>query len=313
MTVISVGAAPTRTAGQEPVVALGNFDGVHTGHRRLLSAAVEEAERRGTAPAVWTFTSLAKEDAAIPALTTAEDKLRLIGEAGVGLVFEARFADVRDWSPERFAAHLAEEIGAVHVVCGFNFRFGRGGAGDAETLRALLAERGISLTVVPPVLTGGEPVSSTRIRAAVEAGDMETAALLLGRRFSVALPVVHGSELGRTIGLPTLNQDFPAGLIIPRSGIYATLCETGGAVRIGVTNVGVRPTVCTNGTVNCETHLLDFAGDLYGRTVRVSFCTRLRDEKRFPSLSALKDAIENDARTARRLLTDELRRIEDLT
>ncbi len=297
-----------RTAGPGPVAALGNFDGVHIGHRRLLSVAAGKAEQLGTVPAVWTFTSLAKEDAAIPALTTPEDKLRLIEQAGVSLVYEARFTDVRDWSAERFAEHLAREIGAVHVVCGFNFRFGKGGAGDAELLRTLMADRGVGMTVVPPVLMDGVPVSSTRIRAAVEAGDMASAEQMLGRRFSVLLPVVHGSELGRTIGLPTINQDFPAGLIIPREGIYATLCDVGGEIRIGVTNVGVRPTVSTDGTVNCETHLLDFSGDLYGREVRVAFCARLRDEQRFPDLTALKNAIENDARTARALLTEELRR-----
>ena len=153
--------------------------------------------------------------------------------------------------------------------------------------------------MVDPVTCDGAVVSSTRIRSAVADGDMETAAALLGRPFSVCLPVRHGKKLGRKLGLPTINQDFPAGHIVPRHGIYVCLCTVGEETRLGVTNVGIRPSVDSDGRVNCETHLIDYDGDLYGEVVCVQFLTRIRDEMRFDSLDELRAAIEADIRFAR--------------
>jgi len=281
--------------------ALGNFDGVHTGHRRLLSAAVEAARQAGDcAPAVWTFHSLVKEDPPIPCLTDRQEKLRQFAAAGIRYAIFEDFDAVRHMTPRTFVSdYLLGKLGCAAAVCGFNFRFGHGGTGDADQLREYLADARVPLTVIPPVMSGTAIVSSTRIRRAVTEGDMDTARILLGRYFSICFPVLHGKALGRTIGLPTINQDFPEGHIRPRSGIYACICHVGDRRYAGVSNVGMRPSVPGDGHVNCETHILDYSGILYGKSIRVEFCRRLRDEMRFGSLDALRQAIEGDVRLTR--------------
>ena len=287
-------------------MALGNFDGVHEGHRRLLSAARDAAASiPGCLSGVWTFTALAKMPGDIPALTTVEEKLYQFAKAGLDFAILEDFSAVRNMSPETFVReYLIGRLGCHAAVCGFNFRFGHRGSGGCEDLLRLLAEKSVPLTVVDPVMQGEMPVSSTRIRAAVTEGDMETAAALLGRPFSLCLPVLTGKQLGRTLGIPTINQNFPAGHIVPRHGIYACLCTADGVRRMGVANVGTRPSVDRDGTVNCETHILDYDGMLYGQNVRVEFITRLRDEMRFSSLSELRAAMENDIRCARAFFAD---------
>lgn len=293
-------AVPMQLPDGPMALALGNFDGVHEGHRRLLLAAREAARNiPGCLAGAWTFTSLAKSDTETPALTTTEEKLRLFAEAGLDFAILVDFSAVRDLSPEQFVRdHLIGTLGCAAVVCGFNFRFGYRGAGTAADLTRLLTEESIPLTVVDPVTREGAVVSSTRIRAAVAEGDMETAAALLGRPFSVCLPVRHGKKLGRSLGLPTINQDFPAGHIVPRHGIYVCRCTVGKECYPAVANVGIRPSVDKDGHVNCETHLLHYDGDLYGEVVCVQFLTRIRDEMRFDSLEALRAAIEADVRFA---------------
>ncbi|MBR2847911.1 MAG: bifunctional riboflavin kinase/FAD synthetase [Clostridia bacterium] len=282
-------------------VALGNFDGVHRGHQRLLSAVREIAARiPGCVCAVWSFTTLAKDASSIPSLTTTEEKLRHIAASGVQYAILENFEDMRSLSPETFAiSYLYEKLHCAAAVCGFNYRFGKGGAGDADLLSSLLSPCGCSVTVVPPVVFDGRVVSSTRIRAAVAEGDMEQAAALLGRPFSICLPVVHGRKLGRTIGLPTVNQTFPEGHIIPLRGIYACACTIDGCRYPSVSNVGVRPTVSDGDKVNCETHIIGYNGDLYGESIRVEFYRRLRDEMKFSSVDELKEAIEKDILGAR--------------
>lgn len=285
-------------------VALGNFDGVHLGHARLLSAARDIArEIPNCASVAWTFTALAKggstENIVIPALTTPTEKARAIAAAGIEYVVFEEFETVRALSPASFVAeYLTKQFRCAAAVCGFNFRFGAGAVGDAAMLSRLLGARGIPVTVVEPVLAEGKVLSSTRIRAAVAAGEMEEARALLGRPFSICFPVVHGHRLGRTIGIPTLNQNFPDGHIVPRHGIYACLCTVGERCYPAVANVGTRPTVSDSGAVNCETHIIGYDGSLYGESVRVSFCRRLRGEIKFDSVSGLKAQIETDIATA---------------
>ena len=294
-------AVPMQLPVGPMALALGNFDGVHEGHRQLLYAAREAARSiPGCLAGVWTFTSLAKAGMDTPTLTTTEEKLRQFADAGLDFAILEDFSAVRNLSPEQFVReYLVDKLGCAAVVCGFNFRFGYRGAGCPADLQRLLKEFNIPLTVVDPVTCDGAVVSSTRTRSAVADGDMETAAALLGRPFSVCLPVRHGKKLGRKLGLPTINQDFPAGHIVPRHGIYVCLCTVGEETRLGVTNVGIRPSVDSDGRVNCETHLIDYDGDLYGEVVCVQFLTRIRDEMRFDSLDELRAAIEADIRFAR--------------
>lgn len=302
MTIYRLPQAVPISLPENPIaLALGNFDGVHEGHRHLLYAAREAARAiPGCLAGAWTFTSLAKADTDTPALTSTEEKLRQFAEAGLDIAVLVDFADVRTSSPEQFVReHLLGTLHCAAAVCGFNFRFGYKGAGTSADLARLLTEAGVPLTVMDPVTHEGEVISSTRIRTAVAEGDMETAAALLGRPFSVCLPVRHGKQLGRTIGLPTINQDFPDGHIVPRHGIYVCLCTIGEECFPGVTNVGTRPSVDSDGRVNCETHLIDYAGDLYGENVCVHFLTRIRDEMRFDSLPELRLAIRSDIQFAK--------------
>ncbi len=277
-------------------VALGNFDGVHAGHTELILKAAEIAKEKGIASAVWTF---ADGKAVLPnkpgtlAITTLAERLSLIASLGVDYAILESFEDVRAYTPERFVNELLKErCKAAWAVCGFNFRFGVGGVGDSEKLCELMAPEGC--TVVPPVYVKGEQVSSTLIRKYIEAGDMKMAAELLGRQFFIDTAVTHGKALGRTIGIPTINQSFPQGHIVPKKGIYACTVHADGEKYMGVANVGIRPTVDSDGGINCETHIIGYSGELYGKQVRVEFFLRIRDEKKFGSVTELKEQIERD-------------------
>ncbi|MBQ8552276.1 MAG: bifunctional riboflavin kinase/FAD synthetase [Clostridia bacterium] len=278
-------------------VALGNFDGVHAGHAALIREAVAYAKAHGIKSAVWTF---ADGTAALPnkpdarCITSTRDKLALIASLGVDFAFLEEFQAVRGFTPERFVKELLiEKCGAVCAVCGFNFRFGAGGSGDNEALRQLMQPR--DCIVVPPVYIGEKLVSSTAIRTLVEDGDMEGAATLLGHPFFITAPVLHGKQLGRTIGIPTINQNFPVGYVIPKNGIYACLVDIVGETFPGVANVGIRPTIENDShKINCETHIIGYNGWLYGEDIRVSFHCRLRDEMKFEGVEALCKQIHRD-------------------
>ncbi|MBQ7821967.1 MAG: bifunctional riboflavin kinase/FAD synthetase [Clostridia bacterium] len=277
------------------VVALGNFDGVHTGHTELLKQAVAVAVKRGLMPAVFTFakhpeTVLANRNA--PSILTLDDKLEIFKELGIERVYLADFEKIRDYSPDRFVSDiLRKTINASVAVCGFDFKFGQYGKGTPEMLTRLMDGEAV---VIPPVMKRGQPVSSTLIRLAVESGDTEYAAQMLGRPFYIDFPVIHGKELGRSIGVPTINQNFPAGHVIPAHGVYACTVTIGQKKYAGVANVGSHPTVDTDAQINCETHIVGFTGWLYGQKIKVSFYKKIRDEKKFSSIDELVAQIERD-------------------
>jgi riboflavin kinase/FMN adenylyltransferase len=173
-------------------------------------------------------------------------------------------------------------------VCGFNFSFGRKAEGNCETLKKYFEENGLQVTVMPPLSIGGDIVSSSLIRAKIESGNIEDAEKLLGHPFSIFLPVTQGQQLGRKIGIPTINQLFPENSAVPRFGVYACRCHIDGETHLGIANVGVRPTIIEKKKViGCETHILDYSGDLYGKKIRVDFCKFIREEKKFASLDEL--------------------------
>ncbi len=267
-------------------VALGTFDGLHLGHMAVIRAALAAS---GTTPEALLFDTHPLEalrGQAPPALLTAAQRLDMLEALGVRGV-TVRFAEIRDMSPETFVrAILRDRLGASRVFCGGNYRFGRGGAGTAETLTALCAREGIAVSTVPAVLWGGALISSTRIREALSRGDVPEANAMLGRRFGYAFPVAHGDARGHSLGFPTANQHFPAGFCIPRHGVYASTATVGGRLYPAMTNIGVRPTV--DGTrARSETHIFGFSGDLYGISVPVALLRFVRDERRFDSLDAL--------------------------
>lgn len=286
------------------VTALGFFDGVHLGHRKLFDAAVAEAARLGAAPSVFTFSDdVRRVKVGAARLTDFETKLELIGAAGIERIYVADFPSVAGLSPEEFVSEfLVGRCGTVFAICGFNFRFGRGASGDAPQLSALMRAAGGDAAVIPPLYLGDTVISSSEIRTAIEAGDMPRAAAMLGRPFSLTAPVLHGRGFGHTAGVPTVNQVFAESGILPRSGVYACRVRfSDGASVPAVANVGVCPTFGGDGDIHCETHLIDYAGDLYGERITVEFWHFLRPEKRFETEEELYAQVREDIAQARRL------------
>lgn len=289
-------------------VALGNFDGVHLGHKAIINAAHDAcgtfniAARVASVVIAWTFNGLQTGKAL---LTTPEYREELLHRAGIDEVVSADFNTFRDLSPEQFVRDvLVKTYNCRVAVCGFNYRFGRGGEGDADLLAELMKKYGGEAVTVAPItvkLESGDTVivSSSLIRTALADGRPRDAAVMLGRPYSVRLPVEHGRRLGRLIGFPTINQSFPEGMIEPRRGVYVCDCKVGKTLYRGVANIGTRPTVDgENSMVTLETHLFGFSGDLYGAEVEVSLLHYLRSEVKFNGMDELRSAIERDAAAA---------------
>ena len=283
---------------------LGNFDGVHRGHVYLATLALAEGAKNGLKVGVWTFadhpmdTLSGRKNAY---LTSMEEKNEIFASLGVDYMIYEDFSAVRFCGPDEFAQRvLIDGLDCRFAVCGFNFRFGKDGQGNAESLKDIFESRGRCVTVADAVSLKDTVVSSTVVRSMIEEGNTEGASELLGRPYSVTLPVEYGKQLGRTMGLPTINQRFPENRVRPKCGIYACTCLVDGQTYKGVANVGSRPTVNGDeGDVNCETHIIDYNGWLYGKMVKVSFYGRLRDEKRFEGVDELKSAITGDVIAAR--------------
>jgi len=285
------------------VVALGVFDGVHRAHRAILDAAVARAREGGFVGLACTFdphpTEVLAPGRALAPITTLAERLELIAEAGLDAAVVLAFSHtLAALEPEAFVEEiLLDRLRARAVVVGFNHRFGRGARGDARLLEALAGRLGFAAHVVPPLVVDGLPVSSTAVRTALQAGDVEAAGRLLGRPYTVTGPVVQGAARGRTLGFPTANVQPERPVLVP-AGVYACRADAGGEPYRAVVNIGVRPTFQVT-IVTVEAHLLDFTSDLYGHRVMLHFRHRLRDEIRFPSVEALRAQIARDIETAR--------------
>lgn len=287
------------------VLALGFFDGVHLAHRALLEATVKEAKKRGLSAAVFTFSGGLPGVKSGARLTDDQQRNALFEEIGIDYLFTVTFEDVCSLSPEEFVSrYLLAVCRAQLAVAGFNFRFGKNAGGDAALLTELMQKAGLDAVILSPFMLAGGTVSASRIRQAIENGDPSLAATLLGRPYAITTPVLHGKALGRHLGTPTLNQLFPTGAVIPRRGVYATVCHVEGQVYCGVSNVGVRPTVENSSTVNVETYLLDFTGDLYEKDVKVEFLHFIRAEKKFASKEELTAQIACDVASTRRFFSE---------
>lgn len=287
-------------AWPDTAVAIGNFDGVHCGHRALLATA------RALASHVVALTfdphpsALLAPATAPAALTSLERKLELLAEAGAdAIVIEPFTRTLAALSPDAFITEIVlRALSARAIVVGYDFTYGARRAGTVEHLRAHGTRAGIAVDVVAPVEVGGEIVSSTRIRAALAAGDVELAAKLLGRPWDVDGVVVHGAKRGRALGVPTANI-APTSPLPLRPGIYAVTLDG----RPAVASLGTNPTFVAGNALVLEVHVLDFDGDLYDRHVRVAFVARLRDEARFASVDALLAQIRADIAAARALFS----------
>lgn len=287
---------PFGTVARRPrAVALGVFEGLHIGHRAVIC---QVAGRDGLAAGVFTFSGhLPKED--VDELLPPGRRDYLLENMGIEELFTADFETIRDLSPEEFVRDVLHgQLDVRLVACGFNYRFGKGGAGDVNTLRRLGRTYGIQVVAVPAVEVEGEPVSTSRIRRCLKEGEMALAGRLLGAPFCLDFEVVHGRQLGRTMGTPTINQPLPEGFVQPRFGVYASAVEVQGHVTYGVTDIGVKPTVGADAPL-AETWIPDFQGDLYGQRIRVMPLRLLRGEKKFASIQALKEQIHRDGQAAR--------------
>jgi len=292
------------TAVDGPVcLLLGNFDGVHEGHTKLIETALSEGQRLGIKTGAWTFEKHPLNyltSNSVLCLSSNEEKTDIFAEKGLDYVIYEDFERVKNYSPDDFVDKiLIDSFDCRSVVCGFNFKFGKNGAGDADFLKKKMEESGRNTLIVSPVYKMNRIVSSTAVRFFVENGLMEEAAEMLGRPYSIKFPVLHGHKLGRKIGIPTINQTFPQNHIKPKNGTYACTCYIGDDIFLGVSNVGSRPTVNDNiNDVNCETHIINYNGWLYGKNIRVCFYKRLRDEKRFDNIEELKNTVKNDIDSA---------------
>lgn len=296
----------SEVASAGSAVAIGNFDGVHLGHRALLVTAREEAHRLGLPLVVLTFfphpVEVLNPGKTMARLSTATEKLALLEALGVDTVLVEHFDHaLAELSPEAFfERYLVQGLKARSVHVGMGFRFGKHRAGDGDTLARLCAAQGIALTFAPLVSVDGDRVSSSRIRELVGRGDCVEARRLLGRPYSIHGQVRHGDHRGTGLGFPTANLHFPSDKCLPQRGVYVTRVEWQRQMYRSVTNVGIRPTFLKDGESRVEVHVLDLDARLYDEFLQVEFLERLRDEKKFESIDALKAQITVDVDHARR-------------
>lgn len=279
---------------QPAAVALGNFDGLHRGHAEVIRAAVRA---ENLLPVVFTFTENPHPAAQ---LTTFREKRLIMQGLGVKKLIAVDFDEVRNMQAEEFVTELLlKRCNARRLSCGEDFRFGKGAKGDVALLKALCKEHGAEVEIVPSALSGGEKISSTRIRSAIEQGDIREANQMLGRAFAYSFEVIHGNHIGRGLGTPTINQALPENFVLPRFGVYATVARIDGEhYYYGVTNIGVKPTVGSDYALS-ETWMPEFRGDLYGKRVRLFLLDFIRPERKFPSLEEMKEEILRNAETAK--------------
>ncbi len=284
---------------KQQIFALGFFDGVHRGHQALLRECVALAESLGCKPAAITFENhpmSAFTSKYPPLLSSLPDRVALLRRFGMEEVLTLPTTEEvmsTDW---RFFLENLVARGAAGFVCGYDFRFGHKGLGDARMLALFCRERGLPCVILPEQSLAGQRISSTHIRHLIEGGDMEEAVKFLGHPHVLTGEVVPGRHLGRTIGVPTANVLFPEGVVIPKLGVYGCRCVIGGKPYRAVTNVGSRPTVGGH-QIRAESWILDFDGDLYGREITLEFLKFLRPEQKFESLEELKSQIRLDAQS----------------
>jgi len=305
MPTVIAGSAAYPLSGPRPVVTIGNFDGLHHGHRHLLDALVDQARTQDAPSAVYTFDPpprvVLSPDSRAPRIQSWTDKVRIMGELGVDQVIVERFTPSFAQHPPRWFIDevLRRRIQPAGLVVGYDFRFGKGRKGDVDTVRAAFPT--IPVLQVQPMELDGITVSSSRIRSAVADGKVSEAARLLGCPHRIRGTVIHGDARGRTLGFPTANLQTDAELM-PAHGVYAVRARCDGRPwKNAVANLGTRPTFDGHGFL-VEVHILDFDGDLYDAEMEVDFIERIRGEMAFAGPEALRTQIKTDTNTARGML-----------
>ncbi len=283
--------------------ALGYFDGVHRGHRAVITEAVQNGREHGLVSTVFTLmqsprTILKGEKSSN--IITLDEKLSVIESLGVEQVYLIDFAGIKDITAESFIRDIVCGVfNARHVACGFNYHFGSGAKGSGEHLEEMCSGYGISVLARPRITLDDLPISSTRIRESIVKGNIPLAEKMLGRKYGFCLPVIHGRQLGRLWGTPTLNQQFPSELVKPRFGAYSAVVTVDGKKYCGVTNIGLKPTVGSD-SVLIETWMPDYNGrELYNECIDIRLLRHLRDERKFSGTEELKAEIIRNGEQAR--------------
>ena len=277
-------------------IAIGFFDGVHLGHQMVINNAVSYAKENHVKSMAITFDRSPKVALGNALndgyLTPINEKLRILEEMGIDytvvLKFDSSFSSL---TADEFISEYLLEIGVCYVSVGFDFRFGQGGAGNTTHL---LCRDEFRVDVSEPVLMDGDKVSSTRIKKCLQLGDLSGANLMLGRHFTISGKVVHGSQLGRSIGFPTANLKLDEDYLSPLRGVYATISHVDDSRFVSMTNIGFNPTANLQGSISNETHIFDFDADMYGKYMRVEFLNKIRDEVKFNNLNELIAQLEED-------------------
>ena len=306
---ILTAATELRARPRKVCVAIGVFDGVHLGHQQVIRQTLADARQHEGVPVVITFdrhpNAVVAPGRVPPMLHSLPQKLRAIESLGVANTLLIRFDRAfSEQTGEQFIRSLALDFGHLHSVCvGSEFTFGHKRSGNVALLKQLGAELKFIVHGLAAVSLDGEPVSSTRIREAVRTGDLDSASQMLGREYSIAGSVIRGDQLGRKLGFPTANLEV-AGLILPPNGVYAVHARVAGREHRGALNLGLRPTLASpTPRLQCEVHLLDFAEEIYGEELELTFAAKLRDEQKFPDLAALQSQIHRDLAAARACFT----------
>ena len=299
----------SKSADSGAVICLGNFDGVHIGHARLIEETIAMKQNcsdqnvRACAMCFSPFPSDYFSNIPVRHIMSMDKKLDIFRSMGLDGVYICDFDRIHALSPDEFIdSVLLKGCNCIGVVCGFNYRFGRGAAGTPEDLKNKFSDFSCGgFKMVEPVKLRGVTVSSSLVKSTLESGDILLANEMLGRPFSISHKVVHGKKLGTKLGFPTINYVFKSSDMIPGFGIYVTMTEVGGMRYESVTNVGVRPTIDDGESVTCETHIINSGEDcdLYDQYANVYFLSKIRNEKRFGSIEELSEAISSDVKFAK--------------
>lgn len=288
------------------VIATGFFDGVHSGHRLVIDTLLSEARARGEQSLIVSFwphprAVLQSGADSLRYLSSREGRMDMLRSLGVDEVLSLRFTrEFAAMNCREYLQMLCRDFQCSALVLGYDTRFGREQAGPQE-IAAQAREMGLGAVITPPVLYEGTPISSSRIRTALAQGDVALACNLLGRPYRLEGVVVSGNRIGRTIGFPTANMKlYEPLMLIPRPGVYSSRVHVLGKEFEGMTNIGTRPTVSDRDVLTIETHILDFDEMIYGLDISVDFVGRIREERRFPSLDALKAQLQQDIRVLKK-------------
>lgn len=277
-------------------VALGTFDGLHLGHKAVLQSII----KNGLTPVALTFDVPPKFSKKTNLLITPNEKINRLKKLGISAEV-LDFNSVKNLSPNEFLNFIKAKFSPKIIATGCNFHFGKGALGTTGDLADFCKANGILYLCSDAVNYNGEPVSSSRIRCLIQNGEIKSANKMLGEKFSFSGEITHGDERGRTIGFPTLNIPFPTELVVPEFGVYASLVEIDGKIHKAVTDIGVRPTFKTDYVIS-ETNVIDFNGDIYGKTAKVHLVDFIRSELKFSGIDELKKAISADKKTAAEIL-----------